>query len=74
VKSIVWIVLLASLPTLKAQPAGDFLKPVKDVPLPGKPTRFDYANLRARARVVNCKTLLAESSHFLTTILPFSTS
>ena len=44
-KSIIWIILLAALPTLKAQPAGDFLKQVKDVPLPGKPTRFDYASL-----------------------------
>src|SRR5882757_3605853 len=44
-KSIAWIILLASVLTLKAQPAVDFLKQVKDVSLPGKATRFDYASL-----------------------------
>ena len=41
-KALICIVLLASLPTLKAQ---QLLRQVKDVPLPGKPTRFDYASL-----------------------------
>lgn len=45
-KAIVLILLLpAVLPRLEAQTAGDFLRQVKDVPLPGKPTRFDYASL-----------------------------
>ncbi len=44
-KFTVWIILLASLPTLVAQPAGIFLRQVKDVALPGRPTRFDYASL-----------------------------
>src|SRR5665213_767555 len=42
IKSIIGVILLASLPTLKAQ---QFLGQIKDVPLPGKPTRFDYASL-----------------------------
>jgi hypothetical protein len=44
-KAIIWIILLAGLPTLQAQSAGDFLAQVKDVPLPGKPTRCDYVSL-----------------------------
>jgi DNA-binding beta-propeller fold protein YncE len=45
-KASVWIILLAALPTLKAQ---QFLTQVKDVPLPGKTTRFDYASLDAES-------------------------
>src|SRR5437016_11404133 len=44
-KTNVWLAVLVLLPTLTAHAAGDFLKQVKDVPLPGKATRFDYTSL-----------------------------
>src|SRR5438874_3702952 len=40
--------LIATLFTFQAHP-GDLLKKVADLPLPGNPTRFDYASLDAAA-------------------------
>ena len=46
-KTFFAIILLASLPTLKAESAV-FLQLVKDIPLPGKATRFDYQSYDAK--------------------------
>jgi len=40
-KTFFYSILFASAQLLNAEPAS-FLQPVKDIPLPGKPTRFDY--------------------------------